>query len=169
MGNIPQAKGLGVSLLERLHSVYDKLSSSISELCSVTLLTNYRSHSGILMFLSSLYYQSTLLCRVSDSVAHHLAPFPLAFVCSDIRRGLEMTSGVNKDEAKILINEVKKYFTKWPKHWSKEKSDKRICIMSSSANQVLLHNILCSSVMCQGTDDKCLPLLHTCAISGRLL
>ena len=135
MGEIPQASGLGVSLLERLHSLYDKASNSVSDACSATLLTNYRCHSGILMLPSSLYYHSTLLCRVSESKAHHLAPFPLTFVCSDIRQEAKATSGVNENEANVLIKEVEKYFKQWPKHWDNE--DKRICIMSPSANQVL--------------------------------
>lgn len=136
MGEIPQVNGLGMSLLERLHKLYDKASSSVAESCSINLLTNYRCHSGILMLPSSLYYHSTLLCSVPDSTAHHLAPFPLTFVCSDIRRNISKTSGVNENEVDILVKEVIKYFTKWPNHWPSESGDKKICIMSPSANQV---------------------------------
>lgn len=136
MGEIPQACGLSVSLLERLHNLYDKARAPLSESHSINLLTNYRCHSGILMLPSSLYYHSTLLSQVPESTAHHLAPFPLTFVCSDISTKIKETAGVNELEADTLINEVIKYFSKWPKHWSRENSDKKICIMSSSANQV---------------------------------
>lgn len=124
--------------MERLHALYDRAGNygytSVSDCCSAALLTNYRCHSGILMLPSSLYYHSTLLCRVPDSRAHHLAPFPLTFVCSDIKSEVKCTSGVNEKEANILIDEVKKYFKEWPKHWDAD--DKRICIMSPSADQV---------------------------------
>lgn len=103
---------------------------------SVTLLTNYRCHSGILMLPSSLYYESTLQCRVSNSIAHPMAPFPLVFVCSDIDESIKRTSGVNEQEAGVLIEEVKKYFKEWPRHWSEEEESKEICIMSPSAAQV---------------------------------
>ena len=138
LGEEAQRYGLGTSLLERLHTLYDKANrSSSSNACSatsVTLLTNYRCHSGILMLPSSLYYQSTLQCRVPDSEAHDLAPFPLVFSCSDVKQSNNTTSGGNEEEAGVLIEEVCKYFKKWPKHW--DKKDKKICIMSPSPVQV---------------------------------
>lgn len=134
MGEEAQSNGLGVSLLERLHGLYDK--ADVLSRYSVTLLTNYRCHSGILMLPSSLYYHSTLQCRVPDDSAHPLAPFPLTFVCSDIKRDNWKTSGVNEGEAEALIQEVRRYFSKWPKKWSK--GDKNVCIMSPSADQVCM-------------------------------
>ena len=105
----------------------------------MTLLTNYRCHSGILMLPSSLYYHSTLQCRVPDSTAHDLAPFPLTFVCSDIKQDLHETSGIDEIEADMIMKEVQKYFLKWPKHWDKsDKCGKKICIASPSADQVCL-------------------------------
>ena len=76
------------------------------------------------------------MCRVPDNVAHHLAPFPLAFVCSDIKQNVMGTSGVSENEAEIVVKEVEKYFTLWPKHWDTD--DKRVCIMSPSPDQVQL-------------------------------
>ena len=135
LGEVPQASELGKSLLQRLHEIYDK-SNMPPSTCSMTLLTNYRCHSGILMLPSSLYYHSTLQCRVPDSTAHHLAPFPLTFVCSSIQQDLNKTSGVDENEANMIIKEIQKYFSMWPKHWSKK--DKRIGIVSPSADQVIL-------------------------------
>ena len=126
------ANELQISLLERLHNLYDK--AKLPRF--VTLLTNYRCHNGILMLPSSLYYQSTLECRVPDDTAHNLAPFPLIFVCSDITQHNEKTSGINEVEADALIAEVRRYFSKWPTHW--DKGD-RICVMSSSADQVTIY------------------------------
>lgn len=134
LGEEAQSNGLGTSLLERLHKIYDKVRFPVKKFHSVHLLTNHRCHSGILMLPSSLYYHSTLMCRVPDSIAHHLAPFPLTFVCSDIKKDIRRTSGINENEADVLVREVQKYFTSWPKNW--DRSDKRICIMSPSADQV---------------------------------
>ena len=136
LGEEACSNGLGVSLLERLHSLYanSEMGTRHANSCLVTLLINYRCHSSILMLASSLYYHSTLQCKVSDSTAHHLAPFPLTFVCSDITQDIRGTTGVSECEADAILKEVEKYFTKWPKHWNQ--TNKRICIMSPSASQV---------------------------------
>ncbi len=55
------------------------------------------------------------------------------FVCSDIQEVTRETPGKNEIEAEVLIKEVQKYCTKWPRNWSK---DKGIGIMSPSADQV---------------------------------
>lgn len=134
LGEEAQNHGLAVSLLERLHAIYDAKYFPSKKFHSVTLLTNHRCHAGILMLPSSLYYQSTLMCRVPDSIAHHLAPFPLAFVCSDIQRNVRGIKWSDANEADMLINEVKRYFKNWPKHWTEK--ERRIGIMTPSADQV---------------------------------
>ena len=143
LGDEAQRGGLGVSLLERLHHLYNNLNSS-SRAHSVTLLTNYRCHNGILMLPSSLYYQSTLQCRVSDDIAHHLAPFPLKFVCSDLTDANVPTSGSNAGEANALIAAIEDHFSTWPKHWGEEDYG-QICIMSPSPTQVKFH--YCNNVI----------------------
>ncbi len=142
LGKKARAGGLGVSPLERLHSLYDKEKDS----CSITLLTNYRCHRSILMLPSSLYYQSTLMCR-AESITHPLAPFPLTFVCSDTEQEFHGTSGVNEREANALIKEVEKYFKEWPVEWNGR--ERKICIITPSPNQVI-HEALqfCSSSCC---------------------
>ena len=131
---MPRECGLSVSLLQRLHRHYHKYGKA----CSFSLLQNYRSHSGLLMLPSSLFYRSTLQCNVPDSNAHPLAPFPLVFVCSSI----DSTPSANamdtdEEEAKILVDEVDKYVKSWPDEWGeREHSQDRVCIMTPSANQV---------------------------------
>ena len=134
LGDKAQNNGLGISLLERLHDLYSKV--PLSSTHSVTLLTNYRCHSGILMLPSSLYYESTVLCKVPEDEAHHLSPFPLNFVCSDVSDDNKPTPGTNEVEADVLIKEVQKYCNSWPKHWGK-KDLKTFCIISPSADQVV--------------------------------
>lgn len=136
LGDEAQSNGLGVSLLERLHGAYDKRDFfPAKKFRSLTLLTNHRCHSGILMLPSSLYYGSTLQCGKKNDKPHHLTSFPLTFVCSDIEQSFGKVTGANENEANVLIREVQKYFKTWPKNWSRK--DRRICIMSSSPDQVL--------------------------------
>lgn len=148
LGKEAQSNGLGISLLERLHAQYDKRQFPSKRFCSVTLLTNHRCHSGILMLPSSLYYHSTLRCGKKNDTPHHLVPFPLTFVCSDVKQPNSETSGVNEAEADVIMKEVEKYFKTWPKSWSRQ--EKRICIMSPSADQVCnykkLHEICFSQL-----------------------
>lgn len=133
LGEIAQCHGLGLSPLERLHNKYDKAKDLLSESCSATLLTNYRCHSSILMLPSSLYYQSSLLSR-ADSTTHHLAPFPLTFVCTDIEQEFQTIEGANEQEADALIKQVKKYLGDWPEQWKAR--TKKVCIMTPSPKQV---------------------------------
>ena len=66
IGDIPKNHGLGVSLLERLRTRY--LSHAFRDIaekhCVAFLRSNYRSHSGILDFMSSLFYDPPI--HVSD-------------------------------------------------------------------------------------------------------
>ena len=136
LGEKAQKYGLGKSLLERLHDLYSTMPAHLYSKHAVTLLTNYRCHNKILMLPSNLYYDSTLLCGVSDDEAHHLSPFPLNFVCCDVSDHNKPTTGTNEVEADVLIKEVQKYCNSWPKHWG-EKDLKKVCIMSPSADQVV--------------------------------
>jgi len=133
LGEKAQKHGLAKSLLERLHDIYEEAKLPINTY-SVTLLTNYRCHNGILMLPSSLFYQSTLQCRVPDNKSHPDATFPLVFVCSSIEEHERSVHGINKEEIEVLLKEVLKYFKEWPRNWDEE--DNRVCITSPSANQV---------------------------------
>ena len=137
LGHEARKYGLSTSLLERLHKHYNDHGDT-SHLFS--LLQNYRSHSGLLMLPSSLFYRSTLQCNVSDSKAHPLAPFPLVFVCSCIENIPSANStDTDEKEAKTLVDEVKRYiFGSWPEEWEERvHSPGEVCIMSPSANQVI--------------------------------
>ena len=136
LGKEAQEHGLGTSLLERLHAYYvsNEMNSVASEY-SVSLLTNYRCHSVILMLSSSLFYGSTLQHR-AEQMSHPLAQFPLQFICSSIKRMGSNPQGKDEDEAQILLEQVKKYVTNWPSHLWGQKHLESICIMTSSADQV---------------------------------
>jgi len=86
------------------------------------------------MLPSSLFYQSTLQCRVPDHICHPKAPFPIAFVCSSLEEKFNGVPGINPSEAEVLHEEFEKYFSPWPTNWKENES--KICILSPSANQV---------------------------------
>ena len=146
LGDEARKYGLSTSLLQRLHQKYNEIGETT---CSFSLLCNYRSHSGLLMLPSSLFYCSTLQCNVPDTKAHPKAPFPLVFVCSSITN-LSSANCKNTDEveAKILVDEVQNYTCRnsWPAVWGKNDDPddpSQICIMTSSAAQVILYSKYC--------------------------
>ncbi len=116
-----------------MHTIYDEANLPINTY-SVTLLSNYRCHSGVLMLPSNLFYRSTLKCCVPDSERHPDAPFPLVFVCSSLEEDIRNVEGVNEVEIAAVMDQVEHYFSVWPKQWDKED---KVCIMSPSANQVI--------------------------------
>lgn len=135
LGEEARKHGLSISLLQRLHEQYQKIGETTN-----SLLTNYRSHSGLLMLPSSLFYESTLQCRVPDSKAHPLAPYPLVFVCSSIKRTATCKIG-SKDEteARVLVEQVKKYIRdSWPTTVWESQHDPpgKVCVMTPSPAQV---------------------------------
>ena len=100
-----------------------------------SLLTNYRSQSGILMLPSSLFYGSTLQCRTRDK-PHPLAAYPLHFICTSLKAIKSNSQSVDQLEAVTLLNQVKKFVDKWPEEQWGPKNLAKMCIMSPSADQV---------------------------------
>lgn len=139
LGKEAQEHGLGTSLLERLHAYYASSEiNSVANEYSVSLLTNYRCHNGILMLPSSLFYGSTLQCR-AEQMAHPLAQFPLQFICSSIKRMESNLQGKDEHEAQVLLEQVAKYVNNnWPSHLWGQQCLESICIMTPSADQVQL-------------------------------
>ena len=135
LGNEPQQNGLGTSLLERLHKHYETL-GEVSQQHSISLLTNYRCHSGILTLPSSLFYGSTLQCRVPEESAHPDAPYPLVFICSSFDATVQhLRNDTDENEARHLLQQVAKFITNWPCAWG-EVDRSKICIITPSPNQV---------------------------------
>ena len=89
------------------------------------------------MLSSSLFYESTLQCRVPDSKGHPNAPFPLIFVCSSVQQDINCTPGKNEKEAKILVKQLVKYIQQYPINWVQGGRRPHVCVMSPSANQVI--------------------------------
>ena len=145
-GEEPREHGLNVSLLERLHSLYDKIGGEAVKHCS-TLVNNYRCHSGILRLSSSLFYESALQCEVSGDIAHPAAPYPLVFVCSSLDSHV-VKEDVNNGEAILVLDQVKKYVggNNWPEREWGVKSLSDICIITATSNQVqlLICLLICS-------------------------
>ena len=143
LGEEARRNGLCTSLLERLH---DSFSEDQKRSCVFSLLQNYRSHSGLLMLPSALFYKSTLQCNVPDAKAHPLAPFPLVFVCSSIDdTNAANAIGTDENEADILVKMVEKYvYNSWPEEWGERcESPGKVCIMTPSATQVNNKDHIC--------------------------
>ena len=135
LGEEARKHGFSISLLQRLHEQYQNIGETTN-----SLLTNYRSHSGLLMLPSSLFYGSTLQCRVPDSKSHPLAPYPLVFVCSSIKNSATCKIGsTDKTEATVLVEQVKKYIAdSWPTTvWGSQYDPPgKVCVMTPSPAQV---------------------------------
>ena len=138
LGKEARKYGLSISLLQRLHEQYQKIGED-----TTSLLTNYRSHSGLLMLPSSLFYGSTLQCRVPDSKSHPLAPYPLVFVCSSTKQYSAVNNkSTDQTEAEALVEQVKKYITdSWPTTvWGRQDDPPgKVCIMTPSPTQVYMY------------------------------
>ena len=69
----------------------------------------------------------------SNAAEHHLAEYPLVFVCSSL------TTEVNLElEAQLLLQQVRRFVVdNWPTSWG-EKDLKQICIVTPSQAQVYL-------------------------------
>ena len=117
-------------MLERLHNAYEQLGDK-GRYRSVSLLTNHRCHSGILMLPSSLFYKSSLQCQFKSYLAHPTVKYPLQFICSSFDpNDTSYLSSVNEREAECLAQEMDHRLS----NWSVEHS--RVCVMSPSENQV---------------------------------
>ena len=141
LGEEARVNGLKVSLLERLHSLYssEELSEVADSHC-VTLLTNFRSHHALLSLPSYLFYGSALV-TVAEATAqlHPEAHYPLHFVCSSLNEEtVEVTDSYNSTEATKVLKEVKRYVGKWPEDIWGQKDLRHICIMATTANQVII-------------------------------
>ena len=143
LSGLAEKHNLGVSLLERLFNLYQsKRWTGCMKNHTASLLTNYRCHPSILAFTSSLFYQHTLLSR-SKSETHPLAPYPLVFTCSSIDKKTCNLPAEDLHEARVLIEEVKRFVSKWP---PKTQQTQNLGILASSRKQVqsyILYQISC--------------------------
>ena len=148
---------LGNSLLKRLFTHYKAVhpTSCVLQNHTASLLTNYRCHSSILTFTSSLFYQHTLLSR-SESETHPLAPYPLVFTCSSIdKQSLKSLQAESIHEAKVLVENALAFITSWPAS-AKDSEDKpKVGLLASTRGQV--------SCM----KDTCTQYIHATSISCR--
>lgn len=139
LGDEPQECGLAVSMLERLHSHYQRL-GEVAEGHYTTLVTNYRCHQEILTLSGNLFYETALLqpdaSQYPSPPVHPHYPYPLCFVCSSIdKKVCKIDSNTNESEARLIVDAVQKVAKDWPTQvWGNILS--KTCIMSPSRSQV---------------------------------
>ncbi len=140
LGKEAQENGLAVSLLERLQNRYEQLGKA-AQYC-VTLVTNYRSHSGLLNLAAELFYETPLRCwdqQKADASAHPDAPFPLQFVCSSIDDTTRSISeSTNEDEARIVLKQMRRCAANWPVEGWGQNDLSQLCFISPTRRQVSL-------------------------------
>ena len=129
LSELAQEHELGISLLERLFNFYK--SKRAKDNHTASLLTNYRCHSSILSFTSSLFYQHTLLSR-SSSETHPLAPYPLVFTCTSIDNNIKNLPAEDLHEAKVLVQKMCSFVHTWPRSSPKAK----VGLLASTRKQV---------------------------------
>lgn len=134
LGDEAQKNGLALSLLERLHGLYNELRVAARNHC-VNLVTNYRCHPGILELAEKLFYKLPLNCKIPKRSAHPDAPYPLLFFCSSIDDKAQSNT-TNKQEAEIALKLVAKFAKQWPtERWGRQDLS-QICFMSPTRSQV---------------------------------
>ena len=138
LSELAQEHELGNSLLERLFTHYKAAhpTSRVLQNHTASLLTNYRCHSSILTFTSSLFYEHTLLSR-SKSETHPLAPYPLIFTCSSIdKQNLKSLQAENIHEAKVLVENALAFIRSWPASTKGSEDKPKVGLLASTREQV---------------------------------
>ena len=132
-----QKHGLGVSLQQRLHRVYQTIGGP-AKYFSIILPTSYRCHEGILELLSNSLYGIPVLRKGSEeSSLHPNTKFSLTFVCSSIEHSAKQGEDEERKQVQILLQEVMAYsdLKVWPKRkWGK--AAEKMCIVVPNNRQV---------------------------------
>ena len=136
LGEQARKEGFSVSLLERLEKDYHNCGGNAASYIA-RLQTNYRCHPDILNLAEKLFYKSPLKSVVPPNSTHPEAPFPLVFVCLDVSQPKPCDNPINEIEAKVIIEQLKKYVPGWPQDsWGTKPDSRQICLMSPSRMQV---------------------------------
>ena len=136
LGQEAQKYGLNISVFERLWNVYQSLGPTCVAHQCVHLTRNYRTHKEILSLASGLFYNSTLTSAVPDTIAHPDAPYPLLFVCSSLDNSVEQVEkNSDENEAKVVLDQVKRFVEKWPTQWG-HKDPSSVCVITPTRHQV---------------------------------
>ncbi len=131
LGKEARENGLKYSLQKRLQKLYRKL-GGLALKHMVSLNTNYRCHENIIRISNTLFYKGEIKSSALNAPPHHLAEFPLLFVCSSL------TEEVDRDlEAKLLLDSMQHFIlSHWPDGWG-ERDWNNICLTMASQTQVL--------------------------------
>ena len=123
--------------MERLHRLYTKIFQGEALHYHRALTTSHRCERVILKLSEKLFYKTTLTPSLES---HPNAPFALQFVCSSVENTLKPleTGTVYANEADIVVEQVQKWTTAWPKNIWGKKDFTEIVIASPTRPQVQL-------------------------------
>ncbi|KAL7300371.1 hypothetical protein TKK_0006992 [Trichogramma kaykai] len=107
--DLARERGLGISLLERIHLIYEK-----PHPCRVQLCKNYRAHADIVKLTSELFYGGQI--EHGATLPRHERYAPLTFYACEgvVQKGSNSTGFYNDIEAAEIAERVSELRRKWP-------------------------------------------------------
>ncbi|XP_033332540.2 putative helicase with zinc finger domain isoform X1 [Megalopta genalis] len=108
--NLASERGLGVSLLERIYTMYPQ-----THPCRIHLCQNYRSHSDIIKFTSELFYDG-IVHPGNNLLLQHPTMEPLTFfaVTGSEMPDEQSTGYAHPGEVNEIVNRVLQLKSSWP-------------------------------------------------------
>jgi superfamily I DNA and/or RNA helicase len=131
-----------LSIVERLYGYYEQVAPLSSargvSLPRCLLKTNYRNHSEILSFISSVYYggPNVLVSRTSQPPSSETgSPMNFYAACGQEMQDPNSTSWYNLAEISETVERVGELYQSWPPSWG-ERDAKAILVTTAYSDQV---------------------------------
>jgi superfamily I DNA and/or RNA helicase len=133
-----------LSIVERLYGYYEHVATLSSSrgiaLPRCLLKTNYRNHSEILSFISSVYYggSNVLVSRSNQPTSQPGSPLNFYAACGQEMQDQSSTSWYNLAEINEVVERVYDLYQSWPASWG-EREAKAILVTTVYSDQVLFY------------------------------
>ncbi|XP_078049915.1 putative helicase with zinc finger domain isoform X2 [Augochlora pura] len=130
--NLASERGLGVSLLERIYTMYPQ-----THPCRIHLCQNYRSHKEIIKFTSEMFYGG-IVSPGNNLLLQHPTIFPLTFYAVEggAMEDEHSTGFANLMEVTELVNRIVELKSNWPTHRWGPYGESSIGVLACYAEQV---------------------------------
>ncbi|XP_003424340.1 probable helicase with zinc finger domain [Nasonia vitripennis] len=130
--DLARERGLGTSLLERIHLTYEP-----KHPCRIQLCRNYRAHASIVKLTSDLFYQGKI--ESGATLPRHPVLAPLTFYACEgmVMQGSNSTGYYNNDEAYQIAERVTELRRHWPTEQWGPYGEGSIGVLAHYAEQVL--------------------------------
>ncbi|KAJ8675755.1 hypothetical protein QAD02_011541, partial [Eretmocerus hayati] len=130
--DLARERGLGTSLLERIHLVYEP-----KHPCRIQLCRNYRAHADIVKLTSDLFYGGEI--EPGATLPRHPTLTPLTFYACEgvVQQGSNSTGFYNNVEAHAIAERVMELRRSWPTEQWGPYGEGSIGVLAHYAEQVL--------------------------------